>query len=277
MKRRLLFAIIAAVSLINTLLFMVPLGAQSIWVDQSSHNSIAIEILKPHLDGDENFTFISSAWFLSGRFWLGENVVIMGELPLAYGALDENFGFDEDETIIGNPYIGLELRKQGSPVYAEIGGRIPLTPDDKFLAPTIGSYSDLDRLEAFASDVITLTAKMNYHQISASNLAFRIRGGPTFWINTGGNGDDSELLLDYSAQVGYEGERITVLGGLTGRLLVTEGDLDLGERTFHQLGVAASVGLGTVRPGVHLRFPIDEDSNDLIDFVLGFNLAIEFK
>ena len=181
----------------------------------------------------------------------------------------------EPETIIGNPYVGLEFRKPGSSVFTEIGGRIPVTPDDKFSASSIGGSADFDRLEAFASDLLAITGKINYHNKNASNLVIRLRGGPTVWIPT--DEGDTELLLDYSAQVGYEGQQVSVIGGLTGRLIVTEEDLDFGERTFHHLGASASLNLGTVSPGIHFRIPIDEDLSDSIDSVLGLNLVFQLQ
>lgn len=286
--QRLIFCYVLPMAILfATLQLTTSLSAQPIWLEQTSGNSIAIEVLKPNFKGDDDFTFISSALFLSGRFSLGGNLIFVGEVPLAHANRDDIkivdpstgetiFELDfEPETIIGNPYVGLEFRKPGSSIFTEIGGRIPVTPDDKFSASSIGGSADFDRLEAFASDLLAITGKINYHNKNASNLVIRLRGGPTVWIPT--DEGDTELLLDYSAQVGYEGQQVSVIGGLTGRLLVTEEDLDFGERTFHHLGLAASVRLGTVQPGIHLRFPIDEDLNDIIDFVFGFNLGIHFQ
>lgn len=91
---------------------------------------------------------------------MGENVIFVGELPFAHRGIDSDFGFSVDETIIGNPYVGFEVWGQGSPVFAEIGVRVPVTPDDKFLASSVGSFSDFDRFEAFALDILTLTGKV---------------------------------------------------------------------------------------------------------------------
>ena len=110
---------------------------------------------------------------------------------------------------------------------------------------------------------------------SVSGVVWRLRGGPLVWLGRGGN--DTELLLHYSGQVGYESGQISVLGGLTGRAVVTEGDANLGERTLHQLGAAMAFGSGTVRPGFHVRLPVDRDLTDILDFVFGFNVAIELR
>ena len=62
------------------------------------------------------------------------------------------------------------------------------------------------------------------------------------------------------------------MGGVTGRFV------DLDQRTAHQLGATATLKLGSVRPGVHLRMLIDDDLARRVDaeaeFVAGLNLAV---
>jgi hypothetical protein len=56
-------------------------------------------------------------------------------------------------------------------------------------------------------------------------------------------------------------------------LLATEGDLDFGERTFHQLGMFANLLLGRFQPGAQLRIPLDEDLSDLINPSVSLSLG----
>jgi hypothetical protein len=65
------------------------------------------------------------------------------------------------------------------------------------------------------------------------------------------------------------------MGGFTGRANLSAEDADYGERSVHQLGFAASAGLGNVRPGVHIRLPLDDDLKDALDFVIGFSLGVQ--
>jgi len=269
---RAVFVIIASL-----ILFLPPsLSAQSIWVNQGQGKVIAIEFLKPNFDGEDNSTFATSAIFLSGRFPISSEMIFVAELPFSHiGSKD----FDESESSIGNPYIGVEIRKEGKPFFTELGLRPPLAPDDKDGAQSVGVVTDFDRAEAFGNKVFTITGKGNYYRKAASNMVVRLRVGPTLFLDTG-NGNfvgETELLLDYNAQVGYEGAQISLLGGFTGRLVVTQEDSDFGERTIHQLGAAASLNLGTVRPGIHVRLPLDNDLKDTIDFVYGLNLGIHLE
>lgn len=196
---------------ISASMFSSTLSAQSIWLNQGRENSFAIEILKPDLENSNfvDYSFLSSAIFLSGRFLLGDNVVLVGELPFAHANQDiAIFNFltgattqetNEAQTLIGNPYLGLELGNPNSSTFTELGLRLPITPENKSIATEFGISSDFDRFEAFTPDVLTLTGKINSRQKRASQLVTHLRGGPTLLINTAGTGDDAELFFDYSA------------------------------------------------------------------------------
>jgi hypothetical protein len=54
-------------------------------------------------------------------------------------------------------------------------------------------------------------------------------------------GDTEELLLGYTGMIGYETAQLSIMGGVTGRALITESDLDFGERTTHQLSFRRGV------------------------------------
>ena len=62
------------------------------------------EILKPQIK-ELDFSFLSTANFLSGRHRIKSNITINWELPLANAKIDEPF-FEESEFILGNIFVG---------------------------------------------------------------------------------------------------------------------------------------------------------------------------
>lgn len=163
--------------------FVSPVSAQSFWLaqSQSDENSITVEFAKPNFEKIFDVTTLTSLWFVSGRFAVGKNIVIVGELPLAYGKIDVD-GADS-ETVIGNPYGGIEVRKAGSNLFGELGVRLPITADDKPVASFVGTNGDLDRLEAFVPDLFGIVGRVNYQGIHASNVLIRLRVGPAVLTN----------------------------------------------------------------------------------------------
>ena len=150
-----------------------------------------------------------------------------------------------------------------------------MTPDDKYYATSVGAFSDYDRFEAFVPDIISLSAKGNYRYEYNQFVYFRLRLGPTLWINTAKNGGDTEMRLDYAGQIEYEYEPVSFIIGFSGRFSVGTPNLRYNEKDFHQFGIAGSVGIGSFRPGIHFRTPIDNNKYDLLDFVVGLNLVVQ--
>ncbi len=246
-------------------------AAQSLWLDTAGDRLVAVEWLNPNFDGNDQSTFLTSVTFLSIRYRLDSALALEADIPVAHSGFS---GADASETAIGNLYLGVVVGPTDQGVSGQLGVRLPSTPSDNESAQGVGVFTDIDRWEAFAVDVVPLTFFANYAWRGPTGALVRLRGGPSVWIPTGGG--DTELLVDYAAQAGYEGERFRVLAGFSGSLIVTE-DGDVSERTFNELGAAANLRLGQVRPGIHLRFPLDEDLNDFLDFVVGIHLGVALR
>jgi hypothetical protein len=247
---------------------VAPLPGQSLWLDRRADEAVGLEILKPNFDGNANTSLVTSTLMLSGRHAVGGRVRFVWELPAAiYG---DDF---QDEATIGDPYLGLEIRSSTGRVFGELGVRAPLASEDKDAARFTGMFTDLDRWDAFAVHFVPLKALVNYRSVAATGLVARVGGGPAFWISTQ-SGTDSEVMLHYNGQLGYESRQASMIAGVSGVAILSESDVDLGERTLHQLGAAASFGAGRLRPGVQLRVPLDNDLTGILDFVVGLHLTV---
>ncbi|MDZ7344111.1 MAG: hypothetical protein ONA90_06315, partial [candidate division KSB1 bacterium] len=171
------------------ILFPISSPAQSIWLDRSSNKMLALEILKPNFKGEDKSSFTTSALFLSYRTPLSQNVRFVGELPFAHGDFGTaNFFFlrIEPGSTVGNPYLGVEMQSAGSPLFVEIGVRVPVASENEIQAVTTGLTADFDRLEAFLTNTVPITAMLNYRPKAASGFTMRLRGGPSLLVNKEG-------------------------------------------------------------------------------------------
>ncbi len=268
--------VVSVATLLVTTFLTSSLSAQSLWLDPSHERTIWLEVLKPVFEGDDNTTFTSSAFFFTLRLPIGKNVLFVGELPLAHAGIESGFGSDRSENAIGNPYFGLQTGGEAAPYFGEFGVRAPIASEEDASASFIGIFSDIDREEAFIPDLLLITGILNHRYQARSGFLVRLRGGIHVWIPTE-SGGDSEAWLVYSGQAGYASEQFSIEGGFTGRYSLTAGTGDFGGRTLHQFGFVARIGLGNVRPGVHMRLPLDQDLSDVLDFVFGLNVAIELQ
>lgn len=264
------------VAMCLTALFPIALQAQSIWLDRSQDKSIGLEVMRPNFSAEEGDEVSGLLLFLSLRAPMTPQFRFVGELPFVRSSYESNFFFTRSgsQSTVGNPYLGFEIGQRGTPFLGEFGIRLPAASEDKFGAVLMGIVSDYDRLEAFIPNTVSITGMLNYCHREASGFALRLRGGPSLLLNT--DEDDTELFIGYSAQAGYEAPRFSLLGGFTGRAIMTEEDADFDERSIHQLGFNASAQFGKLRPGLHLRLPLDDDLQESLDAVLGLNLVLQW-
>ncbi len=265
--------------------FVTSILAQPIWLAHDRGTSMAVEFLKPYFV-DSNSSTTTAMLFISGRLPLSQTITIVGDIPFAHHGYKDDFGLDrlEASTVIGNPYLGVEIQKQDLPFFVELGLRLPLGADLESRAANVAQITDSERFEAFIDYDLSAKARLNYHSNFASSVILHLRGG---WsgghsvAQEGGPGNYS--TLDYGIRLGYQMEQVSVIGGLTGHYLLDGGTPHLSRfnskagRTVHQIAVAASVGFATVRPGLHFKLPVDDFWNDEIRFVLGLNLGYRFK
>jgi hypothetical protein len=231
--------------------------AQSIWLDRTHAKTLHLELAKPQLDfvDDGFFTF---AGFLSARLPLGQGIAFVGELPMATMSVDEGLLFGEEaSTMVGNPYLGVETREVGSGGWFEFGLRPPLASEDEF-ALFAGLTADVDRWEAFIPNAFFVRAAAHWRDDPRDDgIGADLRVAPSVWIPE--EDADTELFATYGAQVLLHSPQARGGAGLSGRWLVTEDDGDFGERSTHQLDIAADFLRGSVRPGLIVRIPLDDD------------------
>jgi hypothetical protein len=242
------------------------LAAQSLWLGPEQR-VLLLEVFHPTFTGSA-LEFPSFAAYLTGRLSLGPGMALQVELPVAHAKLTAALA-DLSETGIGSPYLGLVLRRPGSPVWGEVGARIPIATDNS--SSIVGAFADLDRLPAWSSDILPVTALVGYRWSSTWGGFVAGRGGPGIWIDVGDA--ESEVVLHTSLEAGVESARFAFSGAVTSMTVITT-DGGLGDRSLFQGGIVAEARLGTVRPGVTLFVPLDDDLGNAIDLVYGFRLAV---
>ncbi len=254
------------------------LSAQSLWLDRNNDKCISLEILKPNFDGKDNTTFITSITFLSGRYAATKNIIVIAEIPFSHTGIESSYRNAKSENAIGNPYLGIEILGDDSPVFGEVGLRLPLAPkEDVQNALLTGFLTEyIDRSEAFILEILPISAAINYIYKNQKGFSLRYRGGLVGWIPTGDR-DESEWIMLYGAQAGYRMQQANFVAGFSGRLILSASTRGLDERSFHQLVLAANAVLGDIQPGLSFRIPIDEDMRDILDLEFGLTLVLNLN
>lgn len=256
---------------------MTPVQGQSIWTDpgEAPRSEISLEWLRPNLGSGPNtdIDFLTGGYFLQGQFAISEGAEIVVDIPFAH------FGSSgtESSTKIGNPYVGAQLFSTSRTLSFNLGLRLPIADQDGFGfsdALTVGSFSDLDRFSAFAADTLPVELVGNYNsRISGTDFFFRGRLGPEVLIFTGDGGGDTDLFMSYGFQGWHRAGLLDVGAGFTGRWLATE-DGSFGGNSVHQFGITLQGNFESVRPGLLVRVPMDEELSAVYNYVFGLSVGV---
>lgn len=249
-------------------------SAQTFWLPDATDKGVGFEWLKPSVAEDEETSFLSSAPTLTGRYRVGEKLVLVGELPFAYF----NAEYMDAELAVGNPYLGIIFNKEDSPYFLEAGFRAPVASEDKYMAFFYGYLADFDRSEAYMPDVWSISVKNHYLKRSDSGFFFKLMGGFSYWLPRASiNSINPEGLFDYGGHLGYEAGRVQIFGGMTGRIILTEEDLDFKEASVHHLTVYAQYKGWQVQPGLILKVPVDDEFNEVVSHIIGLNVLVSLN
>jgi hypothetical protein len=258
-----------AVALCLTFALAAPASAQSPYLDRGNDRTLLLEVLKPSFEGDDQPDFLTTTWLLGARLGVAPQTHIVLELPWAH--YEEG---DFSASTIGNPYVGIEYGATGTGPFGEFGVRPPLaaSEDDDVVASLSGIFSDVDRWEDFWPQMIPVTAAFNYRYEAPTGFRARGRLGGSLWIPE--EGGDAEFFTLFGGWAGYESPMLRVAGGWSGRVLLTEEGVFGDQTLHHQLSAAIDIGTGRVRPGAHLRLPLNSDLTDAVNLVFGISLGV---
>jgi len=248
-----------------------PASAQSLLLTQENIDYAAVEFLKYDFHGDANSGFFTMTAFATLRYKVQPALALVVEVP--YARYDPK-SYGDPESTVGDLYLGLEQRSGRDGPSFEFGVRLPTTSEDKVDAAVLGILSDVNRWEAFLPKTFAVVPGVNYRYLGPNDVGIRVRAAASMDVPTGDNNGDTEIYGLYAIQFVYMGAGAEGSVGLSGRIWVTEGDLDIGQRTVHQLDAAVNLAGMKVRPGAHLRIPLDEDFGDLIDATFGVQLMV---
>lgn len=240
-------------------------GAQSAWLDRTQPTVLRLELARPSFE-DERTDFPTFAGFLAARLPLGRGTSFVAELAMAHVTPEPN-------ATLGNPYLGIDTHPQdGSGGWMEAGLRLPVAIYDAEATDT-GLGADLDRWEAFAPDAITVRVAAHWSRQPQDGPGFDLRFAPALWIPDAFEGEP-EVFVVYGGQVRLRSEVTRVGFGLAGRWLLS-GDGGFDDSAIHEIEAAANFMRGALRPGITLRFPLDDGRSLLgesLDSVVGVTL-----
>lgn len=283
MKRSITIA--GAIVTVAFLLCIRSISAQPMWQDLPESGSATVEMIIPQFDDNEYSDISARTAFVTLRVPTQSNLLLVMEIP--WTRLSQSYRSSyffgpaqtQTESSLGNVYVGAEIRGKNSDLFTEIGLRLPSSNEEKSNALTTGQISDIDRWGAFG-DYFTVLVATNYRHETSTGLISHLRIGPT-WLKYDTKGcsgcRSSDIFLQYSCKLGMQTQQLGFMAGLSGVLSVTGEDMDLGERTLHQLGFTVSYDTSPIRTSITFKSALDEDLKELLTSTIGVGVSYLFR
>ena len=232
------------------------LSSQSIYYNCGLDNVVRLEVNKPFFEDNNVFDFLTTDTYLSGEFKVGQSHKIALELPISRIGF-QDIGFPvEGETGIGNLSVAYQFRNLSNSNYFEAKLRLPTSGDLDQNAFLSGLFTDFT--ERFTSSLPSTTSiePSYFHEGGFGD-------GGYYRLNPGLKGifasddvfEDFEMLLDLNALIGYRNESIDINGGLTTTSILTESDIDFGDRVLRNFVTTFTYVGSSFQPGLILRIP----------------------
>lgn len=229
----------------------------------------------------QSYGMITSSFFLSGRYKIGETVSLAGEIPIGvadYGGTDDLLR-EWSGIRLGSPYVGIVYDPDSRYVF-EVGARLPVAnllrlgslgraPSDLFEETSTLA----NRPAAFQGDRMTIHAQTSVFSSSKENLfQFRLRGGPVVGIPV--EGDASWFVsADVDASGWWLGEYVDLGAHLTNRTRL--GSVVFGGGFLNlETGLSGYAKLGPIHPGVSVRVPFAEGRSDFSAYTISMMVRV---
>jgi hypothetical protein len=268
--RRLLAALVACL-----LLCPGAAAAQSLWVKPYEPNQVSVAFMRPvFTDPASEVAPASGTAFAGTSVSLTSYIELIGEMPLVwYGAGDPSPRLRLEP---GNPYLGVGIASEETPVFWELGARVPLAegPPD---ALAFGRTADVSRGTAFSPQTVTIQAAGNYRLPFSRRAGLRLRGGLNLALRAEGSRvGTSEVIVPLSVQFWQEGEVFVFGVGATSQVYTAR------TSSFQDAVDAYATGTAMIhyerfQPGIVIGAPLTRPATTVADMLLGVTLSYTFR
>jgi hypothetical protein len=258
-------------------------GAQSLWFPPSDRPMLTIEALKPDLDTEYKITRTSSVWHIGAKFPIGKVVTGIFELPFVHFDADstkvqhagDGYSSVNDESLIANPYAGIEIKFPNTDLFWRIGTRLRFVSDEELLAAAYGIFTDYQRWDGFWPEIHTISTTLGaYNFPEQTGAGYRV--GVSSSLSFEFDRDESFVFGEYFGQFWYKWPAVNLGIGISGRGHIKGEGMAVEKRARHRFGAVVQFGRGSIRPGLHFQVPLNTDDRDILNFVAGLNLIVLF-
>jgi hypothetical protein len=264
---------------------LVPIaaGAQLSYPTPRSKAGVELALSKPFLKGGD---FGAASSLLTARFTVpagqaslfAEWGVSHGSAGFDYYAYDSYGGVSwvhttESGTTTANLALGVAFGKaEGTSGSFTFSVPVAHESDTNGIGTAVAVSGDPDHPERFVPHVWSTEGAVRFARRleSGASAGIRIAGVVMGYTEAGGNTD---LYSRYAAFGSVPAGPVELGAEVSGMAIITQGDLSLSERTFHQLTISAGLPHTGAAPHLFVRLPLDHDLSEVVRATAGIRVS----
>ena len=246
--------------------------AQSMLQAWSTEPQASLEFYHPDFTG-KYFIGLTSITYFSLRYPLVHNTLFFLGIPYAHYESSSYYISNKKDQSFGNPYIGIVLYNPETPVTIDFGIRIPLIKSINYHLATVANASDFYRYASMIDGYSTVNFRTNFIHHFSPFFKYKLYIGAIVAINVRRN-SSSELLAPFGFNFRYEQHKILFGGGVSGIIYIDDRlSNGIAQNTMFQFNLESGVKIGKWTPNLYLALPMDKESNNLVNWVIGLRIS----
>jgi hypothetical protein len=243
-------------------------------------NQFGLTFDKAFYSSDNNYSLFTGVFQLSANMPISDYLNVISSVPFINMSYENDYAFgsyEYSENGFGNIFIGLQTNSDfadNSRTILSFGVFIP-TSEEKIAHRGVQiNYYDLQK---YLPNTLGLYFNFALQKLTGNGFNFGFEVGPNVIIPTQGEGRETELLLHYGLNFGYQIEKLMLNAEFLGMGLVTEDVDNFEDRLIHQLVFGSQWNGGVVTPKVYYRIYLKDKLRDFIDGVLGLSINVSLN
>lgn len=226
---------------------------------------------------NNSLSFSSNVYQISVNIPVSSKFNIIGNIPhinISYETNFNNVNNKYNDNGFGNIFIGLETNPEILNDRRSILSFGIFLPTSEENVGFNGSYVNNYDLQRYIPNSLGLYFNYAFHKINSHGLFYGLEIGPNILIPTKKNGGDTEVLLHYGVNVGFQINKLSLNAELLGIAIITEKVDKFDDRLINLLNFGAEWKGTTITPKVFYKIYLKEDIRDFIDGVLGLGVSV---
>jgi hypothetical protein len=214
---------------------------------------------------------------LSFNMPISNNFNIMGGIPYIINYYNINTLYYNDQIEsrgYGNIYFGAQTNtstEENTKSIVSFRIYLPTADENASFTGLYGNYYDLQK---YLPNALGFYFNYAYHRITNKGFIYGLETGPNLIIPTKSDGSNSEFLVHYGVNGGYQINDLLISAEFLGLMMVSENFQNFSDRFINMIDLGMQWKGHMVVPKIFYQIILKKELNDVVSGILGVGVTV---